>query len=374
MALTLNNFYGAETGGTEEFSGISGIPTYSTSIKRSGTYSLELLGALGLNAVQIPLTALGVTSAGNNYILGFGIYIVDTTPTVLRTLLAFCINANLSSDYSFNLDTNGNCVIGNANNAVAGTIVNPFTANTWHYIEIYHVKSNTGSLEVFIDGVSKLIVASSDFDDSGGAGNFIQIQSSLVIGENYYYDDVYLLSGATSSSQRLGTSLKITKAYQKTDGTGTDIGSALTTGTWANVSQTPLNETNTAVYNVGVKGAMNTNSGTRLGPSGDTSILSGSTFLASKFTIRAMRSGGGASTHLHRIGKNGTIASEFTVALTTSYATFNRLDITTVDLANDYMTHGFGSNAGGGQSMTTADMWVTILYIENVNRRRVLVN
>ena len=64
-ALTLNNFFGCETNGTDELLGSSGTPDCGTTRVRTGDWSLELRSG---DIAQLAMITGGSTDSDNDFI------------------------------------------------------------------------------------------------------------------------------------------------------------------------------------------------------------------------------------------------------------------------------------------------------------------
>ncbi len=191
MALTLNQLVGFETQGAEEL--FSGSPTINTLIPRSGLACAQLDDFFDIRAFTL------VADAGDNYVIGFGYQTSDATPSVNRAILrgeeggsTLCFELRIDTDSSLKLMDAASLEIGSG-----GTI----SDDTWHFIEIYFDHSDTGVVEVFLDGISVISEASEDLS-AGGTFDNLGFRSNT--DEATFLDDVYLLSGATAASDRLG--------------------------------------------------------------------------------------------------------------------------------------------------------------------------
>ncbi len=371
MALTLNSFFGCETGtltaGTEQLFTVQNTVSADSSIKRSGNYSAKLTGAVAQGSILIYRGNNGTTDAGNNYIYGFAVRFSSVTPVTAFDFLGVVKpTGGASTDLRLKLNTNGDLLIMNSANVNVGTVAAPFVANTWYFIELYHVRSASGSVDVFIDGIFKTSASSSFMGNTSNINlDYFQFQSGLAVGVDVYIDDFYTMSGATSTSQLLGVNAHVSAAYQKTNGAATEIGSALSSGTWANSSETPGSESNFSTYAAGRAGGMMCNSGTRVGAFGDIN-LSNVMIKGMLGTFRAKRSSGSASTHRIRMGNNMDGMTDLTVTLSTSFANYYFLSESATIVPNITESIQLGySVTGGAQTMTLSDAWVMLLYVKS---------
>ncbi len=369
MALTLNQFIGFETGGLEEATSTAGTPEATeATVVRSGIRSLKMDG-VNDNYSFNPLGI--VASGGTGNILGFAFYTTDKTPSGTRQFVRMADDVD-ALILNIQLETNGDVVL--LDNTGSNTAINdPFTINQWHYIELFWEHSDSGSWELFVDGTS---VGSGSSRDMSGGGTLDEC-SFFDIGQGIqYFDDVYWLSGATSISDRLGGSsiseMPEVFGYQNTAEDATDQGDTLDNGTWALVSETPLNEgtSNDAFYDVGSAqkdGHTVTDEGSRSGPSGDANIDGDSNIKGGKWIHRLKRESGSGVDHVTVVGHNGN-TSEQAVTLGTGYGTFFYFSVgADLPTSSETFAIGFGSSSTGdgvgGRDPVCGEQWAMLLHV-----------
>ncbi len=367
MALTLNNFVGAETQGLEESSASTGSPTVSTSVPRSGTANFFLNS---LASLSFPWVVSGVTDAGADYV--FSVAFRETTVVSPSATAAVVEVLDDSGGVIISLrkDTSGNVGLYDANDSQLGTAELTTTAGIWYFIEVYAQLNNaSGSWEWFVDGTSKESGSGADLTDGNAFGS-----SSSVLrlyaqdsGSAQLFDDIYILSGASASSDAFGNAEVF--AYQNTAEDATDQGDALATGTWALVSETPLNEgsSNEASYvDTGtLTGSTICDEGDRAGPSGDANIDGDSSIKGAKWVGRFKRGSGTGRTHSFLIGNSGDGVTAKTIALETAYATTEYLSEAAgeVPLTTESFQHGFSKDLTAGQDIFCGDIWAMLLHV-----------
>ena len=139
MALTLNNFWGAEGTASEYLSTSTGV-TFGTTIPSAGggTYSYELAGAdhLDLNPFA------SVSDAGTKCILGCSF---RTSSTLGSSEQIARLWDGTNTDFDIYWDGSSD------------------SANTWYRIEVYVDRVNSGAAELFIDGTSIGTTSAQDF-------------------------------------------------------------------------------------------------------------------------------------------------------------------------------------------------------------------
>ena len=363
MALTLNNFTGFETQGEEEASASGGSPSFETASPLSGSSSLSFNAST--DTYTLPWTA-GVTDAGSGYIIGFrlDVALASGTNDVLEVLDdsgGVILTATvLTSGRLRLLDAAGGTLI-----FASDTVQNKF-------VEIYaQLNNSSADWEMFFDGVSQGSGSGADLTDGNAFGSSSELKLSGVSTNTLLFDDIYILSGATSASDRYGDFA--VKAYQNTAEDATDQGDTLADGTWALVSETPgnLGTSNDAQYRDtgNLTGSTIMDEGDRPGPSGDSDVT-GATIKGAKFLGTYMRSTGGGRTHSMLTGSDETVSgfpqATTTIVLTTDYVVHERLvaaGVVEVPTTADFFQMGFSKSATAGQDIFCGDQWCMLGYV-----------
>ena len=364
MALTLNDFSGAETGGLEEVFSVSGTPTASDVNPRSGAYAYRF--AAGDNIIFTPFTP--IADAGSGYVCGASFNFDDVTPSA--NILFFRMREGVGNTFlRLELDTSGNVLLKNSPGTTIRTITTPFIAGINYFVEVYFQHADPGDCEIFINNVSQG-TNSSDFT-AGGTFDRFNPTNSGSSATTFDMDDYYLLSGATAATDRY-RNFKV-KAFQNTAEDATDQGDTLADGTWALVSETPANEgtLNDAQYQDtgNLTGSTIMDEGTRAGPSGDSDIT-GATIKGAKFLGTYKRGAGGGRTHSMLTGSDETVSgfpqATTTIALTTDYVVHERLvaaGVVEVPTISDFFQMGFSKSATAGQNIFCGDQWAMLGYV-----------
>ncbi len=246
MALTLNQTFGAETGGEEELSfAQAGVDGSEATIVRSGARSLKCSAS---GAWQIPWVDPSVTDAGSAYIAGIAF---RTDNTGLIELFGAMDDTGSGKIINVTMLAGGQLQLRDAAGSTLDSSVGTnYNDGAWHYIQVYaQLNSASGDWEWFIDGVSEGSGSGADLTDGngfGGSGSLYQAGGGSDANP-IYYDDLQIFSGATAASDRLGGSTldsmpQVLGAYQNTVEDATDQGDALADGTWALVGELPGNE------------------------------------------------------------------------------------------------------------------------------------
>ena len=364
MALTRNNLIGFETGGLEEANAISGSPDATeATVVRSGIRALKLPGS-GDNYTLLWEDG-GTSVADTNLIFGLAVNFDTVSPGAAVEFLRTLNDGGGSIAIDLDLTT-GNKISVNTLSG-SGAIVSDLTisADTWYFIELYFQNIDSGNVELFINGTSEGTASAQDMF-STGAINRVQLRGSATMA--IFFDDVYTMSGAASSSDILGDFA--VKGYQKTDGGSADQGDTLANGTWALVSETPLNEgaSNDAKYQDtgNLTGSMITNSGTRSGPTGDADV---GTIKVAKYIGRFKRAGGAGRTFEFLIGNSGDGVTGQAITLITGYETKILLSeaASIVPLSTESFQLGMSKSATAGQDIFCGDMWAMLGYVPSAS-------
>jgi hypothetical protein len=242
MAKTLNNFWGAETGGLEEVSVIiGGFSTVSSVTTHSGGYSYFIPDSI--QGIKFsPFEA--VPSAGGYYVWGFWWNPAGTDDSKRD---AFQIYEGTTVILNISTTTNRSLTVDDANAAlVATTANNVFTLNAWQFVEVYFSHSSASDLKIFINGTAVIDATLVDIT-SGGTFDGVGVKTSAVANIDHYVDDIYFMSGCTSAADRLG-GCEVYSYRSNLNSATPDTGSALDTGTWANTQEVPFGETNIGNY------------------------------------------------------------------------------------------------------------------------------
>ena len=257
------------------------------------------------------------------------------------------------------LETDGDLYLGDTDLTNNTTVTNPFTVDTWHYVEFYWSNTNGGTLLFFVDGVQKgsLVGNFSGTIERWRIINNNASNPSLIIN----IDDVYIADGATSTTELLGSNFCVSKVYQG-DGLTTE-GSALNAGSWANTQEFPGNDTNTASYTgTPLSGGTTLTGGSRQGPNGDAALSGTRKCVLGVF--RAKRGSGGGTTHKLRLGNNTDGMTDFTIAITTSFVNWWVLS-ESESVAATFTEYGkMGMSVSGAQDIVMADMYYMLGYVK----------
>ena len=379
MALQINNFTGFETQGPEESSSVTS-DAYDTTNPRSGSSALSLNAATDI--YDLPWVADGVTDAGTSYVFGFAFRKSGNDNANLLTIQddsnAQIITVFLNSDGTVDLQ-----------DAAFGVLDSTAALNNdqWYYIEVYaELNSASGAWEWFLDGVSQGSDTGADLTDGNAFGTATSrmrfaASSSITV----LFDDVYILSGASSASDRLGGStiseMPEVFMYQNdiaTSEVSPDIAaitgaSDLNTAGWGDAAETPGDDNNLCAYTdtTARSGCAYADGGSRAGPSGDSNIDGDANIVAWKGIWRGDRAGGGASTWTIYMGNDadsiGGFDNRTVTLLNGNIQNFELLGEIDPPLSTENFAQGIGKN-GGGRDWRLYEMWATLLHVPNKTR------
>ena len=355
MALALNDFSGAETGGLEETSATVGTPSAPTANPRSGARAYRLAAG---DAIEFAPFAT-VADAGTDYVVGASVSFDDVTPAAAVPFLS--LREGAAEFLRLELTTGGDVLVVDANGATIRTIAGPFTAAAHHFVEVYFRHSASGTVEVFIDDASQGSDSAQDLTD-GGTFDTVRFENAAASAATLDVDDYYLKSGATAAADRFGPVEVF--GYQAWPNAGTDNGSALDLGTWDLAGETPLDASagHIVSYTANNKNGSADSDGTGGGPSGDSNIDGDSNIKAAKWVFHAQRTNGSNSAPFLRYGDTGGTTDSGDI-LANGFAIFVFLSETTnVPSSSQFFRMG-GGKGSGGRDVEIGEMWGMLLHV-----------
>jgi len=372
MALTINNFWGAESGGMEEAAAFSNVIATSFDVK-TGTYTYSIFSSAA-NVDFLPFES--VADAGGKYIVKFDIRLESIgSNNHVTGFLQLTEGAAPFLELALH-DTTDDLLIYDANGATIRTITQPFTADVYSELILVFEHSASGTVELFIDGVSQGEDIAQDLTDGG---TFDTLTFRKTINQALFkVDNIVFQSGATNADDKLigaeifayrSTVASVTADWIK--GANGDLNS----GTWVNAQEDPFSEANIALYSDATAraGGIDTNddggsAGTG-GPNTDANIDGDSNIVAMKGIWRMKRGTGSGATHFGLLGNTGTAIadSDRTIDLTPLNSYVNYFDVRedNLPLSSEYGRIGFEKNSGG-QDFDCSDMLFQVLHIPNV--------
>lgn len=366
MALVLNNFIGFETGGLEEAQSFQGSPVAVLGPVRTGNFSMHLPAGT-VPSYRVAAFEGGSGDQGNDYIVGFAFQTSDSTPAANVHIL-YAGQTAPDASLRLRLDTDGSLKLIDAGNSVVDSAAAAFTADIWHYIEIWWENADSGDAKVFIDDSEVMSVTAQDFLDAG-AFTLYRFGGTATGGPEFYYDDIYCMSGATGTGDFLGSRTEVLGPFQNTIEDATDQGATLDQGTWEKCSDTPgVDDGTPAGYTTGSAQTGFTicdeggTGGDRQGPA---ELITGVS-KGAKYIYRLNRGSGSGTVHRKRWGKNTSVQdSASDIGLGTGLGNYFQLETNTTYMPNvntDNFATGFLKEAGG-REIYCAEMWSMLLHV-----------
>lgn len=362
MALRLDNFSGAETGGLEECSLSAGTVGLETTIVYSGDYSYKPAGGsyFGINPSEGQSTV-----GGNDWILGFRIYFEDNTAFSELAFVRAVENYTQAFSWQIKLTTTGDWKIYDASGTLKATLTAPVGTGTWALVEIrWTCFSSSGNFDLHIDGVSKYSTTGMDLFVGY---DFLRYEFMSPVLALACYDDIYMYSGASGVSDFLGNP-EVFRYQANTNSATPDVGTALDSGVWQNVGQTPTGTAEIGYTNAAERyGRIFSNDAAsglnyRHGPHGDANITG--TKKGGKWGGKLKRGTGAAESWFYlECGSDAPVNYDWQVWLTTAYAwkSHTRDD----GYAPDSTRHfSLGIRKGTGDwAIYAQDLWAFILHV-----------
>jgi hypothetical protein len=367
---TINRFVSFDERSLSVLDGASGA-AFNLTIKRTGVVALRLSGA---GAYGYIAENSWVSSGGTGKVVGFAYY-PPSSPTVNADICVAVDSSGTAAGFTMRHKTNDDVDILDSGGSVIRTITDPFTVAEWNTVEIFWQNLNSGTIESFINGVSQGSDSAQDLLAGTYAGYRLKAAATVTLN----FDDVYLMSGATASTDRLGGSTAAThprcSTYWSTLASATpDVGDALETGDaapheWVDMQTVPFSDTSWAGYtnSAARSGVVTTNdaggaAGTG-GPNTDTEVENDP--VAVKGFWRLARGGGGATSQHGELGNDtdGTTSSaDFDIDTAIADYEMYSEAASVVPTSGEYGRIGI-SKSSGGQDLECYDMAFTVLHV-----------
>jgi len=302
VALTFNNFWGAESGDLTETQASSNASVSSVE-KRTGGYAYTFSNANGW--VLFKAFKGNIADAGNAYFIEFSAFIPDVTPAASSVMMQVFDSAASASQCALVLNTSGQLVLFDSTGAPTTLAASPgLVINTWTKFMFYFENLASGDCEIFVDGISKGSLTGKNLKNGATIIDIIGVYA-CGSASGCYQDDIACYSGAADSGDLPEPGE--CHAYWSTLNNATgDVGGALASGTWDLIQHTPFETSVQAQYDTTGAGSVDTDDsggseGTG-GPNTDTNITG--TIAAIKGLWRFERGTGGASAHYGLLGNN----------------------------------------------------------------------
>lgn len=371
MALTLNNFIGFGTGGLQEVTSFVGSPVVQSTVVRTGSYALSI--PVGVN-YSASLDAFVVGDASNSYIFSSAVYLSSAPSSNNSPVLGALTDGGIDICWYFRINTNRTGHLYDSTGSTHGTTP-ALSLDEWHRIEVLFDFGDSVAVELWIDGVKEIDVTGVDTDpNTGDSLASLYLATASNGGGTRYFDDIYMMSGASSASDLLGQRVEVLGPFQNRNENDTDQGTTLDQGTWTDTADTPVVEEGTpAGYTGGgdQSGYVRTDEpdsalalGIRGGPFG---LITG-TSKGAKWIYRLKRGSGSGTVHNKVFGQGSslsdTTSSIIAVTLGTGYANFFQVDVGSYMpvASDDYFCQGFRKQAGG-REIYCAEIWSFLLHL-----------
>lgn len=355
MPVTSNNFNSFGTGGLEGLSAVTGTATVASDIPAVGTYYCKMIAG----TADITLNAFDyVSDAGDKQGVSFYFNKGGNLDRILvrgregTTDNTFTITLIEETGSTFSLQFK------DANDANStGSTKTDYDIETWYKCDIIWEHLASGTLEVFVDGVSQISKTGMDLEKTGTFDRYTFGSASIHI------DHILIMSGLTDETDIPADWEEFVKQTTKT-GIVADagvLGNATTgylSGDWGNVADTPLNASTEVEYDGNSGGSVDT---AVLGAEidGDDNIK----LIIGHFHLD--RDGGGGTTHYVALGNDGDGNSPpaTVVTVTTTPTTYSVGRGTDLPLKSVPDKIRMGMWADGAQDIHNFDMWAMILHV-----------
>lgn len=364
MAITIEDFIGGETGTVaEEWSVYGGgsMSIESTTV-RTGSYSYKLIPLS--TPVSHRMDSSITDPPTNDVAIGLA-FRYSGTPSTGNT--DNFITWGSSNEARVRLFTNFSdelvlSVFAGDNTFEDGTTA--LVADTWYYVEMYMNRHNTtGSIEVFLNGVSECSLTNKDTIRGTTHYASISCNSTALNNLTLYIDDLYQATGLTSTADLLGDAEVYGHVCDQTTNVapyaGVNFGPSNTVGVIDNTAI--ISDTDTASYTAsgaqGFSDGITLNAGIENDP------------IAALGYWRVSRSGGGGTDH-HGVWGNDVDGNTLTIDLNpdTAFTTYKFLteSASIIPTATQELRLGF-EKPSGGQDLVCAWMIVMLLHVPSAS-------
>ena len=379
----LLNFTGFEEQSTLVFQGTGGSPAFDTSTPMTGTASLSMVGSATTATVTVydsfDSGGVGLTTINANNLMGFRFKATDVTPSAQTKLFRWGGNS-ATIHAALALETSGDLSVLNAGGSTVLTVTAPFSINTSYYIELGNFTNDSGSGQLWIDGVSKGTWSATDV--LGSTGRYPVFYGPGSGDGTYYFDDFYIMDDSADTAiptplaassdglevfayQGGNTGATADAGYTSND---TTLTVTVSNNTWNKCGETPWSLSGLCTYGTGspIDGATvfnDSNSGGHgPGPSGGAYTIDG-TIKGGKWSWHTDRGGGGGTTHYLWYGGSGTTPiTSFSSDVDGDVLRAKVSEGADVPTSSEYFAMGFG-RVGTGQTIEANEMMGEILHL-----------
>ena len=321
----------------------------------------------GLNGADLAAITLASSDQAQVYMgpgaptndVVFGFYYKQSLLSATKFFSWEATNTDVA--FSLYLDNSGNVdIYDNSDTVVANGSGTPLSDTDWHLIEFVldQATSTTGTLTVYVDGVSAVSTSSQNFTTTGNANKARwhgPTSGTRTIGAWYCF-----YNSTAGVSDFIGD-FEVRTLQGDGNTTG---GNAWDSGTWANVSETPYNGSNTASFtqNAALSNYREDQGGSRAGPNGVSGI--GTIYGITYCTIADRGGGSGAGNQKDLLGGNSVDGTTNLLSMNLSTSptlyTVASESASVVPTASEYSRIGFAHN--GARDMNIFEAWSSLLY------------
>jgi len=231
MTTFFNHCDGAESHNLSWLVSTTGSPTNVSTNPATDAraYSLASTESITIPAETNGLLANRNTLSNTRMLVGFKVRFSDKVPSSSTALLRILDSGGITIAI-VTLLTNSNITLRDEASTLLDTIVDPFTVNQYHRIEVAIQRDVAGTWEWWFDGVSQ---GSGTADFQNTAVNVKDIRLEAPTGTANQHDDIYIISDDTTQPTPLGD----WEVFAFQAGSG-----ATTTGTLTNGDETDIDE------------------------------------------------------------------------------------------------------------------------------------
>jgi hypothetical protein len=310
---------------------------------------------------------MAAVNGGSKEALGIRFRLTDNSPATLYDFFKLGTDtANWS--WKAQITTGGAVRITDANGTQIGSDSSQLNTGQWYVLEaVYDKDSASGAIDVWLDDSSIVSATAQDLASTAASTRATFLGPAATTDGDIYYDGFYAYSGASGTSDFLGSTFECITIVG--DGTTTG-GTALDAGSWANVQELPYNATNTGSYTQDpaspISGYTDTSGGSDAGPSGHSDIDGDSNIKGASYFLVAERGPGGASGDVKDMdignSADGTNASKsLTLGASAAWYALTSEAANVVPTSSEYGRLGITHD--GARDFIMHDYFLSILHV-----------
>ena len=368
MALTCNAFGGFEMGDANESHGKVGITQsdFRTDITPAHGTERWVMELAETSPAKVFRTDYFTPS--DKMIFGCYVRFENLTPNGPVYFMSG-FTAGIDYDIRLRLNTDGTLGLVNSVGGSTSSSGSPFTANTWHRVELYWERLNSGGVaKVYVDGVLSISGSGDSLNDAGDTDVAMELSGQAGVAAascTTWFNSFYYLTGATSETEILGD-YEVIGPYVTDHDTvvadakvGGGLPDDLDAGTWRGASDVQPQGIPYAKYDNTHQSCKRTNGWIRGGPRADGRIVNAN-IVAGSWVYKAYRASAVAQYGYYDVGP-----STYHLAEGAAVPDSGNLSIVKdagsgyVPSYDDYFCWGFRSNDARGSVIE--DVWCNIL-------------